>query len=136
MSLGVSTVSQGASDIGLTEQAITVAVRSGAEPTTPGCFERARLYNADPGTPFLFVRVNVVGVAFHVSVDYIKWVEDSASGVSRPARTWERLSTGTHRLDASYASYILSELSQKVDEFIDEYLRVNGASCEKRPPAR
>ena len=98
MSLGV--FSQGASDIGLTEQAITVAVRSK--------LRAARLYNADPGTPFLFVRVNVVGVAFHVSVDYIKWVEDSASGVSRPARTWERLSTGTHRLDASYASYILS----------------------------
>lgn len=127
-SMGLLVSSEGAADIGLTKEAITVAARSK--------LRAARLYRTDPGTPFLFVRVHVVRTAFHISVDYIKWVEDSVSGVSRPARTWERLSTGTHRRDASYASYILSAVSQKMDEFIDEYLRVNRNACDKWTPAQ
>ena len=118
-SMSVGVLPEGTSDIGLTKEAITIAARSK--------LRAARLYHPDPGTPFLFVRVHVVRAAFHISVEYIKWVEDSASGVSGPALTWASPSTGVHGHDASF---ILSAVSQKVDKFIDEYLRVNEDACK------
>ena len=109
-----------AADIGLTTEAVTVAVRSR--------LRAARLYRAERGTPFFSVAVTVIGTAFDVSVAYSKWVKDSASGLSRGAGTWGEGFTGTHGRDASY---ILSSVSRKVDKFIDEYLRVNADSCRK-----
>ena len=120
MGLLVVDLPKSATEIGLTKDAVTVAVRSR--------LRAARLYRADDGVPFLPVTVTVFGSAFDVSVAYIKWVKDRASGISSGAITWTRGSTGTHGRDASY---ILSSVSQKVDKFIDEYLRVNEAACGK-----
>ena len=120
MGLVVEDLPKSATEIGLTKEAVTVAVRSR--------LRAARLYRADAGVPFLPVTVNVVGSAFGISVAYLKWVKDRASGISSGATTWTRGSTGTHGRDASY---ILSSVSQKVDKFIDEYLRVNEAACGK-----
>ena len=120
MHLVVEGLRKDAADIGLTEEAITVAVRSR--------LRAARLYRADAGVPFLSVTVNVVGSAFAVLVDYHKWLKDGASSISRGATTWQRGSTGTHGRNASY---ILSSVSRKIDKFIDEYLRVNADACRK-----
>ncbi len=70
--------------------------------------------------------VAVVGSALYVAVTYSKWVKDEASGISSGTDTWRRGATGTHGRDESY---ILSSVSRKVDEFIDEYLRVNADAC-------
>ena len=120
MGLAVEDLPKSATEIGLTKEAVTVAVRSR--------LRAARLYRADDGVPFLPVTLNVVGSAFSISVEYLKWVKDRASGISSGATTWARGSTGTHGRDASY---ILSAVSQHVDAFIDEYLRVNEAACGK-----
>ncbi len=118
MELVVEKLPKDATDIGLTEEAVTVAVRSR--------LRAARLYSAGDGVPFWAVAVNVVGSAFGVRVSYFKWVKDKASGISGGARTWTTGSTGTHRRDASY---ILSIVSRHVDKFLDEYLRVNADAC-------
>ena len=118
MFLSVEALPTDAIALGLTREAVTVAVRSR--------LRAARLYHARSGTPFLSVDVNVIGSAFGVAVEYLKWVKDHASGVSREAITWKNRATGTHGRDASY---ILSAVLQRVDLFIDGYLRVNDAAC-------
>ena len=120
MGLAVENLDKAATEIVLTKEAVTVAARSR--------LRSARLYRADGGVPFLGVSVTIVGSAFGVEVAYSKWVKDGASGISRGAYTWIRTSVGTHGRDESY---ILSSVSRKVDEFIDEYLRVNDSDCRK-----
>ena len=85
----------------------------------------ARLYDAAE-TPFLFVNVNVVGRAYSIDVEYHKWVFDLASGESIWAPTWISGGAGTH---GGRAAYILSSVSQHLDEFLVEYLRVNEEHC-------
>ncbi len=119
MELIVEDLDKDETDIGLTKDAITVAVRSR--------LRAARLYTAKRGPHYLYINVNVVGTAFSYSVEYKKRVKDRASGLSTFATTWDTGGTGTHGPDASY---ILSLVSQYVDKFIDEYLRVNEDACK------
>ena len=86
----------------------------------------ARLYRDQPGYPSLIVSVSIVGGAFHGSLRLWKELYDPISGVSHAAPTWSNSSTGTH---GSEASYVLSFLSQQIDEFLVEYLRVNEEAC-------
>ena len=79
-------------------------------------------------TPWLYINVNVTSRAFSVSVEYLKYVLDYASGLSRSATTWDSGSAGTHGNDAGY---LLSMVSQQIDRFIDEYLRVNEEACSQ-----
>ena len=111
MGLVVEKLSEDATAIGLTREAVSVAVRSR--------LRAARMYRAGGGVPFLGARVAVVGSAFDILVNYAKWLNDPVSGVSRGATTWSTGSTGTHGRNVSY---ILSSVSQHVDKFIDEYL--------------
>jgi len=120
MRLVVENLYEDETDIGLTEDVITAAVRSR--------LRAARLYTAEELRPYLYINVNVVNAAFHDSVEYNKWVKDEASGLKRRTTTWKSSSTGTHSRDASY---ILSSVSQHVDMFIDEYLRVNEDACKR-----
>ena len=88
----------------------------------------ARLYTEDyekADFSFLYVNVNVVGRAFHISVEYHKTVTDEF-GQSGGAITWKTGSTGTH---GGNGGYIVSALSQYLDEFLAAYLRVNGSAC-------
>ncbi len=112
-----------AAKIGLKDEAIFVAVRSR--------LRAARLYKeeTDLRSSFLIVRINFVGPAFSTSVDYNKMVRDPTSRVTMPARTWHAGVVGTHGRDPGY---ILSSVSQHVDKFIDEYLRVNEPACSRR----
>ena len=86
----------------------------------------ARLYQGEPGAPYLYVRVNIVGPAFSVDLQYNKWLFDPASGLGGVAPTWRRGVTGTH---GRTAEYIVSALSGLLDQFLTEYLRVNERVC-------
>ncbi len=117
MKLIVEGLHDDASKIGLTEVQLQAAAESR--------LRSARLYDAAE-TPYLYVQVNVVGPAYNISVEYNKVVFDLASGESSLAATWDRGSTGTHGREAGY---ILSSVSQHMDQFLVEYLRVNEEHC-------
>ena len=87
----------------------------------------ARLYEAS-AMPSLSVHVHVVGQAFHVSLEYNKLVKDLASGLERSIPTWSTGSTGTYGQDIGY---IVSDVSEHMDFFIDEYLRANAGACAR-----
>ena len=122
LSLVVQKLPDVAAAIGLTEEAIEVAVRSR--------LRAARLYSEDyPETAwsYLYVNVNVVDSAFGISVEYMKNVKDLATMLESTAPTWIIGSTGTHGRDPGY---ILSSVTRRADRFIDEYLRVNEGACK------
>ena len=80
----------------------------------------------------LFVHVNVVGGAFSCDVQFLKRLYDPILGLSgKPgtAVTWHVVVTGTHGGDAGY---ILQSLSETLDRFLMEYLRVNEEACGSR----
>ena len=119
MQLVVESLHQDATDIGLTEEAITTAVRSRLRGT--------RLYD-DSASQYLYVNVTVVGGAYAVKLEYNKMVFDLASDESFPATTWETGSAGTHGRNSGF---ILSHVSRHTDKLIDNYLRVNQDACRK-----
>lgn len=120
MRLSVADLGEDAADIDLTEEAIETAVRSR--------LRAARLYDADAFGHFLYVNVNVFRQVFSINVEYYKGLNDSVSGELGVATTWQIGSVGTHGWDAGY---ILSAVSQYMDKFIDEYLRVNEDACAR-----
>ena len=75
---------------------------------------------------YLYINVNVVGPAYGISVQYLKYVNDLATMLERAATTWDSGSTGTHGRNPTYIS---SNVAGHIDEFIDEYLRVNEDAC-------
>ncbi len=114
-----------AAEIGLTKERIQTAAESR--------LRAARLYtelffDEDWTSPraYLYVNVNALGPAFSLDITYNKWVRDEEFDLSGRARTWHTGSLGTHGGDAGY---ILQGVSEHVDLFIAEYLRVNEASC-------
>ena len=59
-------------------------------------------------------------------VSYLKVLYDSVSDLSWAAKTWTGSTFGTH---GGNAGHILQVLSEHLDEFILEYLRVNEEFC-------
>ena len=116
--LVVGGIGKDESDIGLEEEALTRAVRSR--------LRSARIYDANASS-WLYVRVNIVRAAFNITMNYFKPMTDQASGVTLPATHWNTGGTGTQSRNPGY---ILSAVSQYMDEFIDDYLRVNSDACE------
>ena len=108
-----------AAEIDLAEASIQVAVESR--------LRSARLYDSELTGPYLYVNVNVVGRAFNTSLEYNKPVHDLASDVTGVASTWDIGFTGTH---GGGSNYILSTISELMDRFLVEYLRVNEAACK------
>lgn len=95
----------------------------------------ARLFpRFPPQLPFLQITVDVVGTAFSGRVIFFKRVYDPLSGVSEFTSTWRRGDTGTHRGGEESAAFIMQRLSELVDTFVLEYLRVNEESCTGAPP--
>ena len=110
-----------AAEIGISEDQIGTTVRSR--------LRAARIYNADRISPYLYVRVTVVGQAFSVQLSLWKFLtEVLAPGIQGMAQTWVTGSIGTHGQDAGY---ILQSVSNHTDKFIDEYLRVNVEDCKR-----
>ena len=77
-------------------------------------------------TGILPISVTVTEQLVSGSVRLTKPVNDTRSGVTGFIPTWERSFMGTHRGDADPTMQRLSEL---VDTFVLEYLRVNEESC-------
>ncbi len=118
--LAVGNLSEDAAEIGLTESSIRDAAESR--------LRSARLYS-EASDQYLYVNVTVVGHAFAVNLRYKKRVLDPLSGLGGFATTWNSGGTGTHGRDPGF---ILSGVSQHLDRFLVEFLRVNEASCGKR----
>ena len=127
--------------IGMTEEAVMIAVRSR--------LRAARLYLPEPelfdwenvskGMPLeefmqrleyeasgLHVYIWIARSTFSQSVEYRKRVTDEASEVRSFVATWADGSFGTHGRDPGF---ILQSISETTDRFIDEYLRVNDLAC-------
>ena len=119
LGLVAETLSDDAAKIGLTREVVLKAVRSR--------LRAARLYSDQSPGNYFYVNITVVGKSFSVSIAYYKLVMDLASAEFFPAITWRRGITGMH---GRSSSYILSSVSEGMDEFIDEYLRVNASACK------
>ena len=77
------------------------------------------------------VTVNVYAAAYLVRVELHKPVTDQASRQQAITPTWWRGSVGVH---SGRSDYILQKVSELMDLFLDEYLRVNAEACT--PPSR
>ena len=121
MCLVIENLSSDAKKIGLTDEAIQAAVESR--------LRSARLYTSDESKPFFYVKVYVIGNAFSIRLFYYKSVYDPLSGNSNYAPTWYSGVTGTH---SGKPGYIRSLISDSMDRFLLEFLRVNENACEKR----
>lgn len=109
--------------IGLTEDAVKAVILKR--------LRAAGLYSKDQNETelsSLLASVNIVNVAFTTIVDYYKVVSDSATGLMYTAPTWSSSVTGVNT--KSTPAFILSSVTYKTDEFIDEYLRVNETACK------
>ena len=107
-----------ASDIGLTKESI--------QTTAESRLRSARLYNSSKRFPYLYINVNVAGGAYNISLLYHKIVYDPLSESSSFAPTWNIGGAGTH---GGRADVILSTVSQYMDKFLVEFLRVNEEAC-------
>ena len=86
----------------------------------------ARLFSDEALGPYLYVNVNVSGRAFSVSVAFKKPLFDQVSGEGGAAETWNAGFVGTH---GGYGGVIMQYLSEALDRFVLEYLRVNEDAC-------
>ena len=69
------------------------------------------------------------GGIFNIIVRLHKYLRDDLNEIDNRwlSVTWSSGSFGTH---GGSASYVISVLSEHMDTFIDEYLRVNEDACE------
>ena len=121
MELVVEVLRDDAKVIGLTRERLQVTAESR--------LRAARLYTKHPPGmtgALLYVSVNVVGPAVNLKVEYHKPLFDPVSAVARPTMTWRVAATGTH---SGRAGSIVQFLSQNLDEFLADYLRVNEKYC-------
>ena len=87
----------------------------------------ARLF-ADSASHRLYVRLDVAGPAFSAYMDYTKPLHDAVSDLTYDHPTWIYfVGTGTH---GGNSERVLQALSERVDQFILEYLRVNEPACK------
>ena len=107
-------------DTGLTKERIQIAAESR--------LRSARLYTATLNftNGVLWISVHGVEQAFQINASYMKVLFDPVSEQSFPAVTWSESATGIHARDAAF---ILQGVSELLDKFILEYLRVNEAAC-------
>lgn len=109
-----------ASEMGLTRERVRNMVESR--------LRAARLYDSSGGYPALAVQILTLddGPAFVIQVQLVKRVRDSITGSEGGAITSHELRFGTH---GGGAGFIMQVLSEELDEFILEYLRINEAWC-------
>ena len=76
----------------------------------------------------LGVDVSVVGLAFETDVDLLRSLWNPYTETWRRVTTWEGGRFGTHGGDAGF---IMQGVSEDMDRFIGDYLRVNEAACSR-----
>ena len=118
MHLWVGDISDDGISAGLTKEAIEVAVRSR--------LRAARIYGENAGH-WLSVSVIVEGNSFSIATGLNKSVLDVMTNLQYATPTWSLMGTGFHN---GKITFILSQVSQQIDVFIDEYLRVNEDACK------
>ncbi len=109
-------------DARLTETRVQTTVRSR--------LRGARIYTAEMvmNLYYLYVSVGVFRNAYSISVEFNKWLMDREFPELRGiAPTWSSSSIGTHSNDSGY---ILQNLGELVDTFIDQYLEINEDACK------
>ena len=122
--LVIESLDDDAAAIGLTQARIRTLAESR--------LRAARLYDNSSLVARLYIRVSVLnydngrGGAFAYEVHYGKRLHDSMSDLTVITDTWKKTNLGTHGGDAGF---ILQGVSERLDEFILEYLRVNEAAC-------
>ena len=129
VSLLVEGLHQEAEAIGLTRERIETTVRSrlrAARLYTPEVFSKDD--NRPEVNAVLYVNINAGRLSYLISVEFWKWLNDPATGQSGRATTWDSGGAGTHGQDSGF---ILSDLAEHIDGFIDEYLRVNEKACSR-----
>lgn len=92
-------------------------------------FRAAPIYDPKERTQFLNVTVNESDGEFGISVQFWKILCDPLSDMCLGATLWNTGSTGTWDYDWQ-KKFLLQILSQHIDHFINEYLRVNADYCE------
>ena len=107
-----------AKKIGLSDKSILTAAESR--------LRAARLYDENANNSLL-IQINVFQSVFSMNVYFTKRLFDPVTDVYMYVSTWRKGVTGTHGQDSSY---IMSSLSQLLDQFFAEYLRVNESACE------
>ena len=121
----VEGLSDDAAAIDLTEERIQTLAESR--------LRAARLYDA-AAIPYLYVRVGVLvsknrrSGAYSIEVSFSEYLRDAVSAQNGIATTWDANGVGMHAGDRD-AGYILQHVSECLDRFILEYLRVNEAAC-------
>lgn len=116
---------EGARETGLTKKTIVNAVESRLR----GARLFAPLDKLEVGREqYLYVNVNVVGPAFSVRVELKRNIGDLGYGLPGVAVVWDTGATGTQ---GGNGQYILSVVSEYLDEFLASYLRVNEAACSR-----
>ena len=90
----------------------------------------ARLYislaeSLSTSTPYLGVWVQIVGPAFGYEVRLRKLLYDEMSDEEFLAPTWATRGIGVY----DDTDYIVQGVSEALDQFINEYLRVNEGAC-------
>ena len=120
MSLIIENLSDDAKKIGLTRAHLYRVAESR--------LRSARIYQDDYSQlkEYLYVNVHVVGSAFSASLRYNRRVTNE-HGHNGIASTWVQGYTGS----ADSASSVAFGLSELMDMFLAEYLRVNEDACEK-----
>ena len=123
INLMVENLSDDAADIDLTKDRVQTLAESR--------LRAARLYDAE-ARPYLYVRVGMLvsddrhGGAYTIEVSFNKPLRDGMLELDGFASTWDTGTYGTHSGDTSF---IMQGLSEALDKFVFEYLRVNEKSC-------
>ena len=109
-------------EIGLTEERVRTTIESR--------LRAARIYDSTSG-PFLRVLVDTLpeGPAFTTTFEFRKWLFDDLIGVTMLAGSWSSGRFGTVS-GSGDASFIMQGLTENIDEFINDYLRVNEPACD------
>ena len=116
----------GGKNLGLTRDTVTTMVRDR--------LQAARIYteNYEPPEKRLEMLVRVGGKAnpaFSYIMLFMKRMKDEETGLNLDATGWMKDAFGTHRGESGV---VLIHISQAIDKFIKDYLRVNGEACGKR----
>ena len=115
----VEALDEYATAFGLSEQ--------GIEALAGSRLRAARMLGDASSEDWLYLRVTGFANSYAVEASFQKRLHDERSGLDMTATTWARAGLGvTGRKEGNH---VMSMVSQFVDMFIDDYLRVNATAC-------
>ncbi|MYA33279.1 MAG: hypothetical protein F4164_06370 [Gemmatimonadales bacterium] len=120
------TVSDPDDELGLSLDRVRTLVRSRLR--AAGIYQDADPEHAT-ASRILWVRVTVIGRAWKIRMHISTFFPDPLTDRQLVLEIWSHENFGTHGGDPGF---VLGLLSEGVDEFIDEYLRVNEEACSQR----